>query len=533
MQFLPADVSFSSSNIIPSMTAFNYDMAAQNRTSFQHLLEQQRAERGVGLGKEQPAQGTLNREDLIALRDSLSAQGISADRLKRLNALAESGREVTPDEVIKALLGIELEDFDTSLTFDLTDLEKGELHGLLSKLGFSHDEISGFMEELAQGGDVNAWNLLESKLEALSFNQILDVSKREISALARAFRLSEGQRAQLEGIFAEGLSLNSVALGDALSLLKTEMVNRSRSDMLLADGKVLQETLADVLSLSKSRREMTDRADNRQSQMAQRMDTRIKDSVNAQGETLPQAAANLEKDGADGLMGRNLRDGQQQEDLPGREKAEQQYRTGQKAGNAETVKSGSSESESFISRVISADPSILGSSRPQTAEGARAQAASFANSLFQQVEQGLLKTIQDGIKQLTLQLEPGDLGTVTLVVSVHEREVNAIIRPDSLEAAKLVEEQLHRIRQALESQGLKVDNLEVQSNVAERDSQQHGWNGMEKHNLTRQELEYRERARLLHRLRQADNSLAQEMHNISAEQQNAANFSRSEIYIVA
>ncbi|MBQ4132945.1 MAG: flagellar hook-length control protein FliK [Desulfovibrionaceae bacterium] len=533
MQFLPADFStFNPAGILSSMPTFDYEMAEQNRTSFQRLLERQQAEQDAYLSQEQPAQGTMDREDLIALRDSLSEQGVSADRLDRLNALAESGRGVTPEEVEKALLGIELDGIDTSLTHDLTDTEKGDLRSFLSKLGFGRTEIDSIMDELAQGGDLKAWNLLESKLASLSLDQSLEIAQREISALARAFRLSESQRTQLEGIFASGFSGNSVALADAISLLKTEMVNRGRSDMLLADGETLKETIADVLALSKARKEVEDKSGNRQSQLAQRMDTRIKDTVNSQGDALPQAALNQEGEGVEGLRERGLRD-EQQENAPGKEKAEQQYRAGQKSGNGETASSRTSENgEGFLNRVINADPSILGGSRAQNTEGARAQAASFANNLFQQVEQGLFKTIQDGIKQLTLQLEPGDLGTMTLVVSVREKEVSAIIRPDSMEAAKLVEEQLHRIRQALESQGLKVENLEVQSNVAERDAQR-GWEGLEKHNFTRQELEYRERARLLHRLRQADNSLAQEMQNISAEQMNAANISRSEIYIVA
>ena len=534
MEFLPADLNvFNLPNIISFSSSFDSEMATQNKTSFQNLLDRQRAEQEAYLGQEQPAQGYLNRDDLMALRDSLSEQGISADRLNRLNALAESGREVSPAEVAKALLGIEMDNLDTSLSFDLTDSELVDLKTFLSKLGFSHSEVEGLIDELAQGSDIKAWNLLEAKLAGLSADQVLEISKREISALSRAFRLSDRQRTQLEGIFSNGLSVNSAGLADALSLLKTEMVARGQSDMLLADAEVLRKTVADVLALSKSRREVEDKSGNRQSQLAQRMDTRIKDTVNSQGDALPKAAANLETgEGAEGLRDRYLRD-KQNEDASGKEKAEQHLSGQRQSGAGETARSaGADAGDSFINRVINADPSILGNSRGQSAENARAQTASFTNNVFQQVELGLLKTIQDGIKQLTLQLEPGDLGTVTLVVSVREKEVNAVIRPDNPEAAKLVEEQLYKIRQALENQGLKVEHLEVQSGVAERDNSQN-WGGMEQHNFTQQELAYRERARLLHRLRQADNSLAQEMQNISAEQLNAAKSSLSEIYIVA
>ena len=188
--------------------------------------------------------------------------------------------------------------------------------------------------------------------------------------------------------------------------------------------------------------------------------------------------------------------------------------------------------DSFTAKIVNADASLVSGAQAQSSNAARVQTAGFSSQVFDQVASGVLKNLQEGVKQLTLQLEPGNLGALTLVVSVRENEVSATIRPDNPETAKLIEEQLYKVRQALESHGLKVDNLEVQSNAAERDSSQQ-WQGASKHNFSQQELEYRERVRLLHRLRQADSGVAHDMQNIGVNTVNAAKNSQSEIYIVA
>ena len=506
------------------------EVATQNKTSFQNLLQKQQATKD----SDTPVNGKLSRTDLLALREVLSEQGVNGDRLNRLNGLIESGRAVSAEDVLKALQGIEIDGIDSSLSFDLTKNEMADLKSLLGKLGFGESEIDGILDELANGGDINVWNLLDGKIASLDTS--FDVSKEEVSALARAFRLSDAQRTQLEGIFTPSLTVNSSKLAEALALMNSEMAARKQSDLLVQGTDVVQKSVADVLALAKERKEVEDKSDNRQSQLAHRMNTRILDKVTSQGDTLPQAAPNPDGKEAQLAMHGERTPDDLEDALPehgGKDKADQQLgdSKGRAAENRPTPKAASAN-ETFIGKVINADPSILGNTQTQNAEGARTQTANFTSQLFHQVESGILKNLQEGVKQLTLQLEPGNLGSMTLIVSVRENEVNAIIRPDNPETAKLIEEQLYKVRQALESQGLKVDNLEVQSNAAERDNPQE-WQGASKHNFTQQELEYRERARLLHKLHQADNAVAQDVQNNPVVTANAAKISQSEIYIVA
>lgn len=514
------------------------ETAAMNKTSFQRLLQKQQAENTSKDSEEIPSNGKFGRTELLALREALANQGVNGDRLNRLNSLIESGRSVGVDDVRKALQGIDIDGIDTSVSFDLTANEKIQFKKLLGKLGFSDSEIKGIMDDLAAGGDIDVWNLLDAKIASLPFDETFEVTKEEVSALARAFRLSDIQRTQLEGIFSPALTVNSARLADAFTLVNTEMAARKQSDLLVQGTDVVQRSVAEVLARAKERKEFEDKSDNRQSQLAGRMNTRIMDKVTSEGKTLPQTTPNPANEGKESQLSSFAEKASDSADehlanSGGKDKAGQQ--PGDFKGRASENGASSRQNlanDSFTAKIVNADASLVSGAQAQSSNAARVQTAGFSSQVFDQVASGVLKNLQEGVKQLTLQLEPGNLGALTLVVSVRENEVSATIRPDNPETAKLIEEQLYKVRQALESHGLKVDNLEVQSNAAERDSSQQ-WQGASKHNFSQQELEYRERVRLLHRLRQADSGVAHDMQNIGVNTVNAAKNSQSEIYIVA
>ncbi len=514
------------------------ETAAMNKTSFQRLLQKQQSENTSKDSEEIPSNGKFGRTELLALREALANQGVNGDRLNRLNSLIESGRSVGVDDVRKALQGIDIDGIDTSVSFDLTANEKIQFKKLLGKLGFSDSEIKGIMDDLAAGGDIDVWNLLDAKIASLPFDETFEVTKEEVSALARAFRLSDIQRTQLEGIFSPALTVNSARLADAFTLVNTEMAARKQSDLLVQGTDVVQRSVAEVLARAKERKEFEDKSDNRQSQLAGRMNTRIMDKVTSEGKTLPQTTPNPANEGKESQLSSFAEKASDSADehlanSGGKDKAGQQ--PGDFKGRASENGASSRQNlanDSFTAKIVNADASLVSGAQAQSSNAARVQIAGFSSQVFDQVASGVLKNLQEGVKQLTLQLEPGNLGALTLVVSVRENEVSATIRPDNPETAKLIEEQLYKVRQALESHGLKVDNLEVQSNAAERDSSQQ-WQGASKHNFSQQELEYRERVRLLHRLRQADSGVAHDMQNIGVNTVNAAKNSQSEIYIVA
>jgi len=103
---------------------------------------------------------------------------------------------------------------------------------------------------------------------------------------------------------------------------------------------------------------------------------------------------------------------------------------------------------------------------------------------MKQVETAMFRNLGNGTKQLTLQLTPENLGKLNIMLQVQGKEVNAVIRAENHDAAKLINENIDLIKNALENQGLKVEKLEVQTGLAgNQDSQD--WFGQNQHNLAR------------------------------------------------
>ncbi|MDR3042881.1 MAG: flagellar hook-length control protein FliK [Desulfovibrio sp.] len=180
---------------------------------------------------------------------------------------------------------------------------------------------------------------------------------------------------------------------------------------------------------------------------------------------------------------------------------------------------GSSDPWAELLRKIDLSPALSGAA--QSMADASASAANAANAAgaaqrqgqaltpylseqaAAQLERGILTSMQDGTRQLTMKLDPGELGNVTVTLSVRNGEVNATIRPDRTETAQAINDQLHVLRTALEQQGLKVDRLEVQTQLQDNSFSQ-AWQDAAQHNASQEQQARnaeRERYRRLRRLR--------------------------------
>ena len=106
--------------------------------------------------------------------------------------------------------------------------------------------------------------------------------------------------------------------------------------------------------------------------------------------------------------------------------------------------------------------------------------------------------MSNGTTRLELQLNPVELGAVNVLLTTRNGEVSALLRPESPETASLLAQQLGELRAELEQQGLKVDRVDVQTQV--RDEHGTTWQGMEQHNATRDQRSRTEEMDRLRRL---------------------------------
>jgi flagellar hook-length control protein FliK len=100
-------------------------------------------------------------------------------------------------------------------------------------------------------------------------------------------------------------------------------------------------------------------------------------------------------------------------------------------------------------------------------------------TVLQQVHSGLLQNMGQGRQQLTLQLNPPELGSLTVHLKVFGKEVHAVLRAEHREARQIIAENLPLLRQSLEIQGLKVSRLEVQTQFQEQNQFTQLWQDMD------------------------------------------------------
>lgn len=100
-------------------------------------------------------------------------------------------------------------------------------------------------------------------------------------------------------------------------------------------------------------------------------------------------------------------------------------------------------------------------------------------AVLQQVHSGLLQNLGQGRQQLTLQLNPPDLGSLTVNLKVVGKEIQAVLRAENQEARQIIAENMPLLRQSLESQGLRVTRLEVQTQLQDQNQFTQLWQGMD------------------------------------------------------
>lgn len=130
--------------------------------------------------------------------------------------------------------------------------------------------------------------------------------------------------------------------------------------------------------------------------------------------------------------------------------------------------------------------------------------------VYRQVETGAFRDLGQGNKQLVIRLDPPDLGQVSVVLQVRGKEVQAVLRTSNQEASQALADQLGQLRSQLESQGLRVSRLEVQTQLADSqtDSQ---WQGAEQHNRYQENRELAMTAQRLRSLGRVESTLAQDV----------------------
>jgi len=153
-----------------------------------------------------------------------------------------------------------------------------------------------------------------------------------------------------------------------------------------------------------------------------------------------------------------------------------------------SVKSQAASDASSVLAGLSTTTTTTAATQTVQAAAVRGADSYVSTDVLRQVENGLMQNLGQGVNRLTISLTPDELGTINVMLTVRDKDVQAVIKAETPEAAKIISEQLSRVREQLEEQGLKVSKLEVQTGLA-RQEDQAAWQGAGQHNEAQRQKE--------------------------------------------
>lgn len=463
--------------------------------------------------REKSLESRMTQEDLDAVREDLKSYGMSDEEIAAIEKQVDSEEGLTWGKFVSTVAK-KMADLRKA---ELNDEQKTSLAGFFTKLGFSEKEGAKLISQLEKGNVDKVMKQVEAKIDSLPQDKQLLFTKDEVEAFVSAMGLSKEFVSRVQELFATNALPKDVKA--AFTKISQELADLDGKDRKLvrALGKTFAASMGDTHKESTAARQLEEAVDLKPRVAEEKADTdpreKMADAFDSRRESLSDSAArrNVQqaaekaeiKTAGKGGDDAPLRDRDMDPEAEHDRKWNNAFdRTGGETVRTEEKASGNLRTAGDTAKTVAAQQTVA-------ANTAKTAAKVSAPKVMRQVDQAIFKTLNNGAKQLTLQLTPENLGKLSIVLSVQGKEVSATIRTEHADTTKTITDNLHIIKNSLEAQGLKVDKLEVQTGLA--DNQNHnGWFGESEHNL------YREREAMV----------AMRNHMRSMREQNGAGLAR-------
>jgi flagellar hook-length control protein FliK len=377
-----------------------------------------------------------------------------------------------------------------------------DLQSLFQKLGFSPDSAKGLVADMAKGDGAKVLTQLQQKLSTMPEDQTLGLDSKEMATLFKALRLPEGTAGKLAQLL--GSDTTVAGLKGALDMVGQEMLqqraqgNAQDTDLLRSVAKAMKK------DVDKGRREEglatgTDGKQQGKDSGEQRISVAVKAPDRNDTKFFDKHEQQQKQTGSEDASWREFLTRVKTEDAAGQTRA-----SGQSAKDSLDALLGKSTAQANAQQA-----------KAETSQQAKAWEKVAAPKLLSQVQEALLKDLGQGRKQMTLDLDPANLGKLQVMLQVKDKDVHAILRADDPETAKMLTAQIDTIKKSLEDQGLKVQSLEVQTGLASRQDQQ--LFSADQHNKAQERQDLSNLFTRLRMLRSDNTALAQEMQNVGMQ----------------
>lgn len=504
-----------------------------------------------------PQEPRLNSEELAKLAKAFQNDNVC---IEAQNALADLMNK-PGGATVKELMNL-LSQSTRGGNAHLTSNETAWLQNLAGRANPSQPTM--LYDSLRYKDNLTGMNALVASLK----QNPTTLSSEELSALSKALNLPKDVQDGMQEILS-AFDKNKVLSAEQVDALfkEAKALLQTRNDNFSAMQKSLEQNLKPLLETAQKREAEERRALMRENREVLQSKAMIEDTVitNVLGEQLNRSAVNgrelTEKEGQnksalpnvnpkeklaqaeqDSMLFAKVQTEREEEikaqnkffDAKQEEKA-QAEEAGKRFDVSETVqtKQGGQGGEEEFSRHSFTDlkgseqlaSSAAGSQAMPTNPVFDVNTAKFADNareIRSQVQDSVLTMMRNGARRLEISLNPVELGQMAVALTMKNGEINAVIQTEKAESASLINQQIEVIRQELENQGFKVQNIDVEvglSNFADSNNNQN-WEGMQQHN---NEQAFRENLQNLNYLRalsrkgmQEESILAHNMQNIGS-----------------
>ena len=402
----------------------------------------------------------LSREDIAALSGFLRRLGLSDQDIDNLSESVADG--LSWGGLLKQL----------QPNMSMSDEMQAQLKDVMSRLGFDENETTEMLTALKAGRFSTVWSSIKSLLDQSAAGESSMLESSDLVLLTKIFSLSDKAKAEL-GAMLQGLGegeLNNDQVRNFLSVLKNGVAESQKAMDEMRD-KMKELTAQSVTASTAAMARQTSEADAaRQKELADARKTIP--GLREVGDPLKPGASKAGEHGKSDHNALNNGNDAENKDLAGRNELA-----------AKTSVSARDAAQFQATPVQSVLETAQANQNPLSAPKENFS----SQSIFRQVETALLKDTGNGLHRITLELNPATLGKVLLTIHVIEGEVRATIRVQDPETTKFLNDQAHLLRQSLEQQGLKVEKLDIQTQLQEENRNNFSWHGSEEHNEARQQ----------------------------------------------
>ncbi|MDP2848586.1 MAG: flagellar hook-length control protein FliK [Humidesulfovibrio sp.] len=389
----------------------------------------------------------------------------------------------------------------------LTASETTDLQSLFQKMGFAGNTSAQMAQSVVKGDGLKVLSSIQNKLATMSDDSTLGMNKNELATFFKAMQLPDATAKKLTKLL--GPESTVADMKNALAAMGQAVLDQraktSSSDTELAKslGKIMEKDTAKHLRDS-TQTVAQGSSDSSGAQVGYELKTKDKNDTAwfDQHEKNQQQKTQQQKASDDSWRNFNAKVRTDEAALQNTSAASQR--------NAQANAAVGKDSLDALTR---AGQNVnVQQGKSETAQQAKSFEKLAAPKVLDQVSEALLKDLGQGRKQMTIQLDPENLGKAQVLLQVKGKEISAVIQVDDAQAAAMLSANMESLKKTLEDQGLTVQNLEVQTGLTSRQDQQASFNA-DQHNQAQERQELSRMFSQLRMMRDEPGGMAPDMQN--------------------